>query len=114
MTQLPAGLGSLDWSDWIKGIIAAFISGGAGAVTSGVVVSVGNPQQYNMGTQKFYVLVGSVFLMSGVLNMMAFLRTKSIPDVKQRETTVESMGGQVKTTIKETEMVPTAPTEALK
>jgi hypothetical protein len=109
VTQLPGGLGNLDWSDWIKGIVAAFISGGAGAVTSGVVVSVGDPQQYNMGTQKFYMLVGSVFLMSGVLNMMAFLRTKSLPDVKQRETTVESMGGQIKTTVKETEMVSVPP-----
>lgn len=113
MTQLPGGLGNLDWSDWIKGIVAAFISGGAGAVTSGVVVSVGDPQQYNMGTQKFYMLVGSVFLMSGVLNMMAFLRTKSLPDVKQRETTVESMDGQIKTTVKETEMV-SVPPEAQK
>jgi hypothetical protein len=109
MTQLPAGLGNLDWSDWIKGIVAAFVGGGAGAVTSGVVVSLGDPQQYNMGTQKFYVLVGTVFAMSGMMNMMAFLRTKPLPDVKQRETTVESMGGQVKTTVKETEMVVVPP-----
>jgi hypothetical protein len=109
MMQLPGGLGNLDWSDWIKGIVAAFVGGGAGAVTSGIVVSLGDPQQYNMGTQKFYVLVGSVFLMSGLMNMMAFLRSKPIPDVKQRETTVESMGGQIKTTIKETEMVPVPP-----
>jgi hypothetical protein len=78
---LPLGFGTLDWSDWLRGVISAFIGGGAGAVTSGIVVSLGDPQQYNMGTQKFYVLVGSVFLMSGLMNLMAFLRNKPIPDI---------------------------------
>jgi hypothetical protein len=111
MTQLPLGFGTLDWSDWLRGVISAFVGGGAGAVTSGVVVSLGDPQQYNMGTQKFYVLVGSVFLMSGMMNLMAFLRNKPMPDVKT-VTTVETVEHQahppatVTTTVEKTEMVP--------
>lgn len=109
MAQLPLGFGTLDWSDWLRGVISAFVGGGAGAVTSGIAVSMGDPQQYNMGTQKFYVLVVSVFLASGVLNMMAFLRNKPIPDVKT-VTTTETVEHQthppatVTTTVEKTEM----------
>ena len=108
---LPLGFGTLDWDDWIRGLISAFVGGGASAVTSGIAVRVGDPQQYNMATQKFYVLVGSVFVMSGLINMMAFLRNKPMPDIKT-VTTTETVEHQVHppatvtTTVEETKMSP--------
>jgi hypothetical protein len=89
---LPLGLGTLDFGDWFKSLVAAFISGGASAVTSGLVVSLSDPKDYAIGTAKFFTLVASVFVMSGTMNMLSFLRTKPIPDTKAVTTTVTTAG----------------------
>lgn len=46
--NLPLGFGRLDVSDWVRGLMAAFISGGASAVTSGVTVNMLDPEHYNI------------------------------------------------------------------
>ncbi len=80
---------TLDTAEWIRGSLSAFIQGGAGAVTAGIVVGANDPQHYNPSTLKFYELVGSVFLTSGLLGAMNFWRVKPIPDVKKREETTQ-------------------------
>jgi hypothetical protein len=80
--NLPNGFGRLDFSDWLYGLGAAFIGGGAGAVSAGLGVSMLDPKDWNLGTGKLYALVGSVFVINGLLNMMAFLREKPLPDIK--------------------------------
>lgn len=92
--RLPLGFGLIDFgsfdvSDWLRGLISAFIVGGSSAVTSGFVVSIKDPVHYAPGTLDWLELVGSVFLMSGLMGAMAFLRSKPLPDLKQREQTVE-------------------------
>jgi hypothetical protein len=114
--QLPLGFGALDFGnlefqEWMRGWVSAFISGGAGAVTAGFVVGANDPQHYNLATLKFYELVGSVFLTSGLLSAMNFWRTKPLPDAKKREVTVEVTEVKGKpvatvTTTKETSIVP--------
>lgn len=79
--KLPAGFGELDFTDWIRGLASAFISGGAGAVGTAIVAPAITPQ-LAAGTGKFFILVGSVFFMSGLIGMANFLRTKPIPDLK--------------------------------
>jgi hypothetical protein len=79
--KLPAGFGELDFTDWIRGLVSAFVSGGASAVTTAVVAPALTPE-LAAGTAKFFILVGSVFVMSGVIGMANFLRTKPIPDLK--------------------------------
>lgn len=111
MMTLPAGLGELDFSDWVRGILAAFIGGGASAVTSGMVVSLSDPKDYAIGSAKFFSLVGAVFVMSGFMNAMAFLRTKPLPEMKKVERTVattEAPGKSpiVVSTVKETSIEP--------
>jgi hypothetical protein len=107
--QLPFGFGQLDFEDWVQGLVSAFIGGGAAAVVSGVVVSVKDPDHYSIGGASFYQLVFAVFMASGLLNAMAFLRTKPIPD-KLVEKTVEvtkttGKPATVVTTVKETATV---------
>lgn len=80
--QLPLGLGRVDWTDWVRGLLASFIIGGSNAVVSGGIVAINDPQKYAVGTFQFFELIASVFVVSGTLNMLSFLRTKPIPDLK--------------------------------
>ena len=116
--KLPFGFGDLDTSDWIRGMVAAFIGGGAGAVTSAFSVTAVDPEHFQMGGTKFFEVAGMVFLITGFLNMMAFLRTKPIPDMKTVTTAVATtmQPGQppkVVTTVQETHVEPVAETKAL-
>ncbi len=106
MMKLPAGFGNLDWSDWLRGVVAGFVTGGS---TAGVAI-------YGLAaTDPAHAVslsvVWSVFLAGGVLGMLAFLRQKPLPDMKKVETTVEMkkvMGVETAstTTVKETVMEP--------
>ena len=98
--KLPLGLGTLDWSDWARGLVAAFVSGGASAVTTGVVVSIKDPVHYATNSKDFFELVTSVFVMSGIMSGMSFLREKPLPGTK---TTVE----QTVTTVSPTQSTTT-------
>lgn len=114
---LPFGFGEIDWGDWLRGLIAAFVSGGASAVTSGFVVSLNDPKDYAIGTHKFYNLVWAVFFMAGGMSAFAFLRTKPLPETKKVEKTVEmtqapGLAPQVVTTVKETTIEPKGNTQA--
>lgn len=104
--NLPFGFGELDTTDWLRGLVAAFVSGGASAVTSGMVVSINDPKDYAIGTAKFYNLVWSVFAIAGLFSAISFLRTKPIPDLKTVVKTVEVTSGgaipKVVTTVQET------------
>lgn len=83
-------LGSLNWGSWIYGLIGAFVGGGSGAVTSGLVVSFKDPKDYAMGSWNFFQLVGAVFLVQGTVAFFAMLHTKPLPDVITKVTTTET------------------------
>jgi len=85
---LPLGFGNIDFTDWFRGLIAAFIGGGASAVSAGFVVSAKDPQHYALGSSNFFQVAGSVFLVSGTINAAAFLRQKPIPEFKTVTTSV--------------------------
>ncbi len=106
-------LGTLDWGDWFYGAISGFIGGGAGAVYTGVAVSLYDPKDWGVSTGRFYGLVFGVFMVNGLLNMMAFLRTKPLPAVKSVVTTTQTTAVQpgpppvtVVTTIAESHVEP--------
>ncbi len=107
-TQLGR-LGYLDWSDWLYGLISGFISGGAAAVVSGVVVSFKDPDHFNPITEgkNFFELVLTVFLVSGTLAAMNYLHNKPLP-AKVVETTTKLPADEqgAKVTIKETHLEP--------
>lgn len=89
--KLPGTLGTLDFSDWLLGMWSAFITGGASAVVSGFVVAGQDSEHFAIGSSHSFNLMGTVFLMSGFLNMMAFLRNKPAPDVKVVTTTIQTV-----------------------
>jgi hypothetical protein len=99
--KLPLGLGNLDITDWARGILSAFIIGGASAVTSSFVVATTDPTHYAPGTGNFFRLVAYVFAVSGTLGAIAFLRTKPLPEIKKTvtEKVTEQDGRPVKTEI---------------
>lgn len=80
--RLPESIGTLDFGDWIHGLLAAIIGGGASAVSSGFVVTMKDPEHYQLMSANFFQLVGTVFVVAGVLNGMAYLRQKPVPDFK--------------------------------
>ncbi len=88
--SIPLIGGDLDFSEWLRGLIAAFISGGAGAVTSSVVVSFKDPEHFNFSQPaELLSLMFWVFIVSGVFGMFLFLRSKPVPDHKVVKTTVQ-------------------------
>ena len=92
--KLPLGFGTLDLTDWIRGLVSAFVTGGAGAVTSAFSVTAIDPDHFKMGGIKFFEVAGMVFAVTGFLNMMAFLRTKPIPEASQDTKSIAATGGQ--------------------
>lgn len=85
--NLPMGFGHLDWSDWIRGIFAAFIGGGATAVSGAFALALNDPKDFNTQTGMFWNTIITMFLISGVINLMMFLRTKPVPEYKTVTTT---------------------------
>ena len=90
--QLPFGFGDLDWSDWLRGLIAAFVGGGASAFTGGLVVAGQDSTHFAMGSPNSFKLMAYIFLASGASSAMAFLRQKPVPDLKTITTTVITTG----------------------
>jgi len=71
----------MNWKHWFYGLIAAFIGGGAGAVTSTVTASLIAPDKFNLGTQlhNFLLLAGVTFVVNGLLSAMAYLKQSPLP-----------------------------------
>lgn len=74
-----AGWGNLDWGNWLYGLFSGLIGGGAGAVVSGVTVSVIDPKDWAIGSSHFLVLTGTLFLTHGVLSAFMFLKQQPLP-----------------------------------
>ena len=69
---------------WLHRLIAAFIGGGASAVTSGLTSMGFAPEKFNLAnTQGILHLLGLMaanFLVSGILSVMFYLRQAPLPD----------------------------------
>lgn len=81
----------LDWGIWLQSIIAAFISGGASAITAAFTVSQQDPKDYYIGSTKFWMLGISVFVVSGIVSVCAFLKQSPLPPPEVKETTVSKI-----------------------
>lgn len=69
------------WETWAHGLFAAFIGGGASAITASVTVALIDPTKFNLGSQlgHFFELAGVVFLTSGFLNAASYLKQSPLP-----------------------------------
>jgi hypothetical protein len=66
---------------WFYGLGAAFIGGGAAAVTASISAVVIAPDAFNLGNQlgNFFKLAGATFLISGFLQAMGYLKQSPLP-----------------------------------
>lgn len=102
---------NLAFEDWLRGLVAAIISGGSSAVVGSVVISSKYPQA---GVVE---LMWSLFLANGLLGMFLYLKQKPVPDLKEVSVKREGMEvagvlvGPQKVTVTETHKEPAEPAE---
>jgi hypothetical protein len=73
----------LDWDGWFLGIMGAALSGGAGAVASGVGGVLMAPNEFNLMQGKalhLLGLMGLTFLVSAIFSLCKYLQQKPVPD----------------------------------
>jgi len=83
--------GQLDFGDWVKGLVAAFIGGGAGAFSAGLSAIVVDHNDFNIYTLKFWQLVFGTFIIGGLVPFFAYLHQRPIPDTIDKEHTVKTI-----------------------
>jgi hypothetical protein len=83
-TKLPGSLGSLDWSQWLYGLMSAVIGGGAGAATAGFSANIVVP---NLNATQTLSIMGMTFVVSGVIAGLSFLHQQPLPSVTVAKTT---------------------------
>lgn len=71
-----------DIAEWVRGLLAAVIQGGATAVTGAVALSTGDPY-YQLGSAASWAIMWKLFAVSGLLGGMAYLRQKPMPEHKE-------------------------------
>jgi|HubBroStandDraft_4_1064222.scaffolds.fasta_scaffold3159919_1 hypothetical protein len=67
----------LDWGGWVRGVVGAFISGGAGAVGSGfAAMKLDTNHDLNV-----FALMGWTFLFSAVISLAKYLQVTPVPEL---------------------------------
>lgn len=76
---------NLNWGAWAYGLISGFIGGGAGAVTSGIVVSaMDKTHQFALAGTKSIELMGVCFLVNGSMSGFMYLKQHPLPEEKAK------------------------------
>jgi hypothetical protein len=73
--QMITTASKLDWDGWMRGVIGALVSGGAGSIASGFAVNFADPA-HDVSVLK---VMGITFLISGVVSMAKFLQVTPVP-----------------------------------
>lgn len=89
------------FTTWLHGLVAAFIAGGASAITTGIAAPAINPQAFNFGAQlgPLAKLAGALFIVNGVLAAAAYLKQSPIPPetiTTVKTTSIQPVGDGVK------------------
>jgi hypothetical protein len=73
---------SLDWGGWFRGLIGAFVSGGAGAIGGATGATMLDPKVFNLndGLGITLKLMGVAFLISGIVSLAKYLQTAPVPN----------------------------------
>jgi peptidoglycan/LPS O-acetylase OafA/YrhL len=82
MIAAVTNVSRLDWSDWFRGAIGALISGGAASVSSGVAANMLDKQH----DLNILALMGTTFLISGIVSLAKFLQTTPVPKLAEEKT----------------------------
>ena len=83
-------------SIWLHGLAGAFISGGASAVTGGITTAMIAPNQFNLDKQIWHLLglMGSMFLVNGLLGAFFYLKQSPVPPPDAEEKTNAQVAGK--------------------
>jgi len=102
-SQINLGaFGKLDIEDWLRGLVGAFIGGGAGAISSGTYLMIQDPDHFNIHAfGKLIALMGGMFIFNGIIGAALFLHQKPMPGYKATTTTTTAttLKGPTSTTI---------------
>lgn len=88
---------------WLHGLLAAFIGGGAAAVSSGFVAVMQTPEQYNLqgGLPNLIRMVAGVFVINGLIISAAYLQRSPLPQLMEKETQTTTITKTIKEQTKE-------------
>ena len=91
----------LDFSNWAKGLLAAFIGGGSGAFSAGLSTMAVDPKHFNIYTTDFWKVILGTFVISGLVPFFSYLHQNPLPDTKDVEHSVKiiTTGNQPPTVI---------------
>ena len=65
---------------WLRGLAAAFIGGGASAVSGAVALNINDPKDFNTtNPDKMFHVAATMFLISGFMAVMAYLKQSPLP-----------------------------------
>jgi hypothetical protein len=106
-------LDNLDWGNWLYGLFAGGIGGGATAITGGIAAGAID-SHFSMGTSNSFKLMGLMFVLSFIKDVALYLSQSPLPKVKTVTTTTKVMdqpapGEKRVTTIEETHVEPISP-----
>lgn len=75
---------------WFRGLLAAFIGGGAGAISSGFISVAQTPQEYNFkdGLHNLLVMVAGTFIVTGISHACAYLQRSPLPELEEFQTNI--------------------------
>jgi hypothetical protein len=80
--QAMTTLKHLDWRGWIRGVVSAVISGGAGAAGGVLGAIVADPEHFNLagrGLRDTLTVAATAFGVSAAVSLMKFLQTTPVP-----------------------------------
>ena len=66
---------------WLRGLISAFISGGAGAFAGGSAAAMIDPNKFNLGggLEDLTKMVVAMFVVTGLVHVFGFLQQSPLP-----------------------------------
>lgn len=102
-------LTDLDWGSWLYGLLWGSIGGGANSVSGALAAAIVAPQQFAVGSNASFKLMGMIFLLTFLKDAALYLAQKPLPPVKT-VTITETVEQQhhpeakVTTTVEETKM----------
>jgi hypothetical protein len=73
--QMLTTITRLDWSGWVRGLIGALVSGGAGSVASGFGARIADPAH----DINIFKVMAITFAFSSVISLMKFLQLTPVP-----------------------------------
>lgn len=66
----------MDWRGWLRGLVGACVSGGAGSIASGFAANIADPAH----DISIFKVMWITFAISAIVSLMKYLQTHPVPD----------------------------------